>query len=344
MRSQDTSADGIDSDRLELLERQLADRVTERIRPALFRLYATVGAAVIAVLGFVGWDIVTDIKTEAIYQVTRDLDAEIKPQRDEINRLLVESKTLAKQVGKVISDVERQLEKFEPKAAQLEQTILDIGNLEAESKDLDVAWMTGKRRPVLHARDGAVAFQDFVVIYERDIKPALQNIDTLSSELGELAKQVEELNAIAPSRMPPNPNTPIQSKAQRGESIKSIIQTTSVAQKDYNVVRKRTTVFLQFAGARQRARQLSDALKENGYIVPGEDQETGARNKQEVRYFHDEDAEGAKRLAEGTTRALRAQGYSENDVPNVTVRSLTAYRGKKPREGVLELWLDISRR
>ena len=326
MRSQDTSADGIDSDRLELLERQLADRVTERIRPALFRLYATVGAAVIAVLGFVGWDIVTDIKTEAIYQVTRDLDAEIKPQRDEINRLLVESKTLAKQVGKVISDVERQLEKFEPKAAQLEQTILDIGNLEAESKDLDVAW------------------KDFVVIYERDIKPALQNIDTLSSELGELAKQVEELNAIAPSRMPPNPNTPIQSKAQRGESIKSIIQTTSVAQKDYNVVRKRTTVFLQFAGARQRARQLSDALKENGYIVPGEDQETGARNKQEVRYFHDEDAEGAKRLAEGTTRALRAQGYSENDVPNVTVRSLTAYRGKKPREGVLELWLDISRR
>ncbi len=326
MSSQDTSADGIDSDRLELLERQLADRVTERIRPALFRLYATVGAAVIAVLGFVGWDIVTDIKTEAIYQVTRDLDAEIKPQRDEINRLLVESKTLAKQVGKVISDVERQLEKFEPKAAQLEQTILDIGNLEAESKDLDVAW------------------KDFVVIYERDIKPALQNIDTLSSELGELAKQVEELNAIAPSRMPPNPNTPIQSKAQRGESIKSIIQTTSVAQKDYNVVRKRTTVFLQFAGARQRARQLSDALKENGYIVPGEDQETGARNKQEVRYFHDEDAEGAKRLAEGTTRALRAQGYSENDVPNVTVRSLTAYRGKKPREGVLELWLDISRR
>ena len=326
MSSQDTSADGIDSDRLELLERQLADRVTERIRPALFRLYATVGAAVIAVLGFVGWDIVTDIKTEAIYQVTRALDAEIKPQRDEINRLLVESKTLAKQVGKVISDVERQLEKFEPKAAQLEQTILDIGNLEAESKDLDVAR------------------KDFVVIYERDIKPALQNIDTLSSELGELAKQVEELNAIAPSRMPPNPNTPIQSKAQRGESIKSIIQTTSVAQKDYNVVRKRATVFLQFAGARQRARQLSDALKENGYIVPGEDQETGARNKQEVRYFHDEDAEGAKRLAEGTTRALRAQGYSENDVPNVTVRSLTAYRGKKPREGVLELWLDISRR
>ncbi len=253
MSSQDTSADGIDSDRLELLERQLADRVTERIRPALFRLYATVGAAVIAVLGFVGWDIVTDIKTEAIYQVTRDLDAEIKPQRDEINRLLVESKTLAKQVDKVISDVERQLEKFEPKAAQLEQTILDIGNLEAESKDLDVAW------------------KDFVVIYERDIKPALQNIDTLSSELGELAKQVEELNAIAPSRMPPNPNTPIQSKAQRGESIKSIIQTTSVAQKDYNVVRKRTTVFLQFAGARQRARQLSEALKENGYIVPGED-------------------------------------------------------------------------
>ena len=48
-----------DDDRLELLERQLAERITQRVRPALFRLYATVGVAVISVIGFVSWDAVT---------------------------------------------------------------------------------------------------------------------------------------------------------------------------------------------------------------------------------------------------------------------------------------------
>lgn len=46
---------GPDEDRMELLERQLAERVTARVRPALFKLYASVGVAVIAALGFVSW-------------------------------------------------------------------------------------------------------------------------------------------------------------------------------------------------------------------------------------------------------------------------------------------------
>ncbi len=47
----------LDGDRIELLERRLADRVAERVRPALFKLYAVVGSTVIGVVGLFGWNI-----------------------------------------------------------------------------------------------------------------------------------------------------------------------------------------------------------------------------------------------------------------------------------------------
>lgn len=40
----------MDEDKIELLERRLAESVTKRVRPALFRVYATIGAAVIATI------------------------------------------------------------------------------------------------------------------------------------------------------------------------------------------------------------------------------------------------------------------------------------------------------
>ena len=70
-----------DTDRLELLERQLSEKVTERVRAALFKVYATVGVAVIFVIGFVSWDIVGDIKQELkakfIAEIEEDIDSAI---------------------------------------------------------------------------------------------------------------------------------------------------------------------------------------------------------------------------------------------------------------------------
>jgi hypothetical protein len=60
-----------------------------------------------------------------------------------------------------------------------------------------------------------------------------------------------------------------------------------------------------------------------------------------VRYFHESDVDSAQRLAADTTALLREQGYSNLEVPDVAAQSLVNYSGKKPREGVLELWLDL---
>ena len=106
--------------------------------------------------------------------------------------------------------------------------------------------------------------------------------------------------------------------------------------------RNKSTVFFQFAGGRrEQAEDLSAALKGKGYVVPGEDRERGAAGKHEVRYFHNKDEAAAQRLAEDATRVLRGLEYLGRKATTVTVKSFVSYRGKKPRLGVLELWLEI---
>src|SRR5215204_5011965 len=55
----------LDENTLELMERRLADQVVERVRPALFRLYAVAGSAVLTALGLFGWSLISDVKEHA---------------------------------------------------------------------------------------------------------------------------------------------------------------------------------------------------------------------------------------------------------------------------------------
>ena len=124
----------LDDDRLELLERQLADRVTARVRPALFRLYATVGVAVIAALGFVSWDIVSDIKSEIKSEIkteiTDEIDDDIKTKRAEITERVTETRILAVRASKVIQKLENQLDLMKIKLLLVQLVILQMTKLQ----------------------------------------------------------------------------------------------------------------------------------------------------------------------------------------------------------------------
>lgn len=303
----------LDKDRIELLERQLADRVTERVRPALFRLYAAVGLTVISVLGFVGWDIVTDIKAS----ITRNIETEIKEKRTEIIRQMTETDFMAERAGKIISDVEKRLEEFQRKANALDETIKKVDDLKASSQNL-------------------------MAIYSKELEPALEMVKSLPRQLQILAKQVDQINTIASTARPGAGEEPSRNPQQRTSAINSVISQTAAAEKRLLAASKKVTVFFQFAGSsRAQAGAISAALKAKGYIIPGEDRESGAAYKHEVRYFHDEDKDSAQRFADDTTRALRNLGYTEEKVPDIRIESLVTYPGKKPRMGVFELWLDI---
>lgn len=310
----------LDEDRLELLERQLAERITERVRPALFRLYATVGIAVIGALGFVGWDIATDIKSEIKSEIITAIDKDVEAKRAEIAERVTETRIMAARASKVIQRVEQQLDQFEPQAQNLDETIEKVKALNATSQDL-------------------------IVSYSQELQPLVSNVESLSNQLTVLAEQVNELNTIATAGGLSSEGEPAQAHQQRSSAIQSVISFTKEAEQRSERERNKTTVFFQFAGGmREQAEALSAALKLEGYVVPGEDREVGAAGRREVRYFHDEDNAVAQRLAGDTTRALRGLDYSDRKAPDVAAKSFVSYQGKKPRPGVLELWLEIPRR
>lgn len=151
-----------------------------------------------------------------------------------------------------------------------------------------------------------------------------------------------QLNTIATAGEIVSEGEPTQTPEQRFAAIKSVISDTKDAEQRLIQARSKTTVFFQFAGGRRvQAEALSAALKAKGFIVPGEDREGAAARKHEVRYFHREDKEAAERLANDTTAALRNLKYPERDALNVVAESFVSYRGKKPRPGIVELWLEI---
>ena len=280
----------------------------------------SVGVAVISVIGFISWDIVSDIKSEIKSEITEAIDKEIKAKRAEITERVTETRIIAKRANDVIQRVEKQLDEFEPQAEDLDETIQKVKALNVTSQDL-------------------------IAAYSREIQPLVSSVELLSQRLVALAKQVDELNTLA-SGSGLSIEAGLQKTPQeRSAAIQSVISESKEAEQILVQARKKTTVFFQFAGGRrEQAEALSAALTADGYIIPGEDREGGAAGRHEVRFFHDDDKGTAQRLAEDMTRALRTLGYKAPKPPDVIIKSLVTYQGKKPRLGVLELWLEIPAR
>ncbi len=310
----------IDGDKIELIERQVAENVTERVRASLFRLYAAVGVAVITVLGFVSWDIVDDVKSEIKSEIVQDIENDIKHKRTEISERATETRILARRASNVIQRVEEQLDEFEPQAADLDETIRKVRALNVTSQDLTAS-------------------------YSREIKPLIDNVESLSKRLEVLAVQVNQLNTLLSGDEVNVATETQQTSQQRSEVIRSVIHSSKQGREDFSQLRKKITVFFQFAGGRrEQAEELSAELKARDYIVPGEDREGNAATRHEVRYFHEDDRASAQRLADDATQTLRKLGYTARNVPDVVVKSLVNYPGKKPSLGVLELWLELPQR
>jgi uncharacterized protein YoxC len=313
----------LDGDRIELLERRLADRVAERVRPALFKLYAVIGTTAISVAGLFGWNIFQNLESN----IKEDIGKEIKPTQTEITKQLLETEVLARRANEIIKKVEKQLDAFQPQAENLTNNIKIVETLEIKVQELNKN------------------LREVKALTYKDLQPLGSSVESLQSQLRELAIQVDKLNTIVTVSVQKPEGESAQAVQQRKAAIQSVISATQKAEQSLAEKRERTTVFFQFAGGkRQQAEDLSAALKKADYIIPGEDREGEAAGKHEVRYFYNQDRVAAENLAQDATRALRNLGYSISQVPNVEVKSLESYSGKKPSQGTVELWLEIPSR
>lgn len=315
----------LDEDRLELLERRLADRVTERVRSDLFSWYAAIGTAVITVCGILGVNVVLSIRTEIKSEIKQEFEQELQVKRDEVRELISETRLKAKEAKVIIEQVQRELRAFRPQAKGLNDNIQKVKILDDKIQKLD---------KISTSLDIASQRQ-----------PLDSSVKSLQRQLIELAIQVDKLNTIVTVSVQKPGGESAQAAQQRKAAIQSVISATQKAEQSLAKKRERTTVFFQFAGGkREQAEALSEDLKKADYIVPGEEREGGAAGKHQVRYFYTQDRVAAENLAQDATRALRNLGYSISQVPNIEAKPFVSYSGKKPSQGTVELWLEIPSR
>ncbi|MGE0222372.1 MAG: SPOR domain-containing protein [Acetobacteraceae bacterium] len=306
---------------LELLERRIADRVTDQARTRVIAYYAIVGTTLAALAGLLGWNAVNWIEREA----QRAIDAEIKALTQEaektsrevaINLKVLE--TLAQRAGKTLDSVEMTLKNFEPKSRKLEeeshkleQAIQDIGDLET------------RVRPVR----GTVEITD----------QNRADIARVSRELADLARQVKELIALAQKTASPNAASAGTPYADLAAATARVASGSESLTRQIAAARETTTVYVQFANmARETIDQLRQILGQEGFTVPAAERTSAADGLFEVRYFHQTDREAAERLAALVSEA--AHKSIPGETRTAKVQDLTAYPRTKPKPGTVELW------
>jgi hypothetical protein len=136
------------------------------------------------------------------------------------------------------------------------------------------------------------------------VLPLVTNVNALSQQLGVLAEQVNQINAITLTTDPTVVGVPEAVSKQRSAVIQSVISESDDVQTRLETQRTRNTVFVQFAsGSREDVEELAASLKGDGFYVPGEERTTSAYGKREVRYFHPADLSAAEAVAMAATRA-----------------------------------------
>ncbi len=168
-------------------------------------------------------------------------------------------------------------------------------------------------------------------------------IETLSGQVATLTEQVNQINQLTASLS--NSKVADKEKATQIASVlQGVIDETSQNQLIIENARRKTSVFLQFSvGTRNQATALVKQLTGEDFIIFEPERTNLADNKQEVRYFHAEDKDAAEKLANQTVEKLSELGYTDTKT-DVKVVSFVSSQEKKPRPGVIELWLQIPRK
>ncbi len=314
----------IDDRLLELIERRLEERVTQRVEATLKWRYSLIAGAFAAALVVAGiaWNKIIDSAIDGVvHQTQTQIDDRIKAltrtaeeTSKNVDVTFAVAGELAKQGAAVVSAANKTL-------ADLGPTLDAIAELESRQRALDV------RTKDLTATVGA--------------QPVPALLDDVRLKLAAIGEQVDRLSQIVAKL--PGANALTASDGSTAATVRSdvvaVVQRAGEQARQSETAQRMPTVFLQFAGGpREQAQALGATLRAAGYKVPPEDREGAAAHQREVRYFNAEDAPSADALVTATNAALSQLGYHNLAVQKADV---TDFRGAKPRPGVLELWIEL---
>jgi hypothetical protein len=305
---------------LELLERRLADSVGDRVERTLKVRYASILAAVLALVGVSGWGAIQS-------QVNNLVGNVLDPVRREAERAIEESKlrleALRETQGRVAATTEKVDEQIQAGERRLEAFQARLTKQQDEFDRL-LETMNDQFASALVRR------RELEADIARTGRAVEASLAATRAELAGLARLTGELAALATQGRPGG-----EADAARFAAEAAAIAERTQRAGAGDVV---ATVFVQYDRTvpAKVAADLAERLRAARYVVPAEDQvPTEAR---EVRFFDPADRGAADRLARDAEAALEAMGLGRLAVE---VKDLTAYAKAKPRAGTLELWLAL---
>lgn len=328
----------VNNDTLELIETRLADRVAKRVRGYLFGVYGLVGTAVIAVLGFVGFDIVDGLRDDARNFAEQAVeDSVTAAQQAARNAESVAAKATARLdfLNDHLTDGSRRLTTMQ---SEVNSTLAQLDRARVEMDER----VAGMRRQ-LDEIDSRITEQQERA---RELYAGAGNLEALKSDLATLTEKVGTLEgriealALPPDVLPPPPPDALPADPEAevpDDKFQQLAQRYDQIQRELSAPPEETTVYLQFAGvAREAAQEIRKRLIERGYNVPGEERIKSAAGLSEVRYFFPEDEERAQRLRADLSEVLSATGYRKA----IALKDFSGYKAAKPRPGTVEIWLE----
>lgn len=323
----------VDNNVIELIERRVSEKVEQDVRSRLFRSYVFTGTAVAAVLGWVGYSLISEAKQEAKNKiemaildnnkkiedfkdkVIADYSSYFNSKKQEMDMLtktisvgLEKSQWISQQVVEKLAKIDSAADDVQPQLAELkeksQQVQQELEEISVKSRNLVADVATFQQLPMR-------------------VTQLAGDVQKIALDVSKLAGTGEAENAKSDI---------LHSAVQTATNVQS---TTAKIEADQS----KPIVFLQYNSAipAETANLIADTLKNENIIVPGIDNTPmGNTRFRELRYFNAVDAGTAQKVAATVLDALIAANLP---VGKVNVRDYTFWKGTKPKPGTLELWL-----
>jgi len=303
-----SETEGVNSDTLELIERRLTEKIEAELRNRLFKAYFTVGSAVVVVVGFFGWNVISELEDSLSKTFEEEVIAPYTTLSDEINAKLALAEAVQDGTNRSLLRIENAISTVQPSLGALAAFSDQVKDLDTKTKDL---------------------------------QGMLANVQSSTAAVAEISRRVpdlaEQLQKLATSINATQPSATVRDIASESGSIQTSV---TEAAKTIDAPTAASTVFLQYNEMpTETAEQIQKELTALGFVVPGVDQEAMPEGgMSQVRYYHDADQPAASALAGRATQIIQDLGLS---APPVEVTSYTNWTRRKPQAGTLELWIGL---
>jgi|SRR5215471_3862974 len=292
----------------ELMTLRITSAVTEAVDQAIRRRYIwvnlSVGAAIVVAGLFGGAALITSTVKDQVDAKVSSILSDTQANTKLVSELNGQQKEMRSHIIEYIDELKSKSEK-----------------LKTELDDMDT-----QVRQMTYALDDRAVIKNQLASQSHSISVLQEQ----ANRIADLANTVQQLNTVVTGiAVKVQTDTSALAKAPSPQAISSSLT-------EANTGLGKPTVFFQFSGAISRAevQQISAALKERGFRVPGEERVAGSAR--EVRYYYRDDQPVAEDLARKTTDILGGKGLGNIQVQ---AKSLINYAGTKPPTGTVELWL-----